>query len=57
MKDSEVGVVCGTRGIERKVYSFLVWKSEGKGSLGRPKHRWQYGIRMDLTEIDCRMQS
>jgi hypothetical protein len=35
---------------ERKVYKVLI-KSEGKRPLGRPRRRWEDGIRMDLTEI------
>jgi hypothetical protein len=38
-------------GEEIKVYKVLVGKPEGKRSLGRPRHRWEDGIRMDLTEI------
>jgi hypothetical protein len=38
-------------GKDRKVYKVLVGKPEGKRSLGRPKHRWEDGIRMDLSEI------
>jgi hypothetical protein len=38
-------------GEERKVYKVLVGKPEGKRSLGRPRRRWEDGIRMDLTEI------
>jgi hypothetical protein len=34
-------------GQERKV---LVGKSEGKISLGRQRHRWEDGIRMDFGE-------
>jgi hypothetical protein len=33
-------------GEERKVYM-----PEGKRPLGRPRHRWEDGIRMDLREI------
>jgi hypothetical protein len=36
---------------ERKMYRVLVGKPEGKRPLGRPKHRWEDGIRMDLREI------
>jgi hypothetical protein len=36
---------------ERKVYTVLVRKQEGKRPLGRPRHRWEDGIRMDLGEI------
>jgi hypothetical protein len=38
-------------GEESKVYKFLVAKTEGKTPLGRPKHRWENGIRMNLGEI------
>jgi hypothetical protein len=38
-------------GEERKVYKVLVGKPEGKRQLGRPRHRWEDGIRMDLREI------
>jgi hypothetical protein len=33
------------------VYKVLVGKAEGKRSLGRPRHRWEDGVRMDLREI------
>jgi hypothetical protein len=38
-------------GEERKVYKVLVGKTEGKRPLGRPRRRWEEGIRMDLEEI------
>jgi hypothetical protein len=38
-------------GEERKVYKVLAGKPEGKRPLGRPRHRWEDGIRMDLREI------
>jgi hypothetical protein len=38
-------------GEERKVYKVLVGKPEGKRPLGRPRRRWEDGIRMDLSEI------
>jgi hypothetical protein len=38
-------------GEERKVYRVLVGKPEGKRPLGRPRRRWEDGIRMDLMEI------
>jgi hypothetical protein len=37
-------------GEERKVYKLLVGKPEGKSQLGRPRRRWEDGIRMDLRE-------
>jgi hypothetical protein len=38
-------------GEERKLYKVLVGKREGKRPLGKPRHRWEDGIRMDLREI------
>jgi hypothetical protein len=35
-------------GEERKLYKVLVGKPEGKRPLGRPRHRWEDGIRMEL---------
>jgi hypothetical protein len=32
------------------VYKVLVGKHEGKRPLGRLRHRWEDGIRMDLRE-------
>jgi hypothetical protein len=37
-------------GEDRKVYKVLVGKPEGKRPLGRPRRRWEDGIRMDLRE-------
>jgi hypothetical protein len=33
---------------DRKVYKDFVGRSEGKRPLGRPRHRWEGGIRMHL---------
>jgi hypothetical protein len=38
-------------GDERNVYKVLVGTPEGKRLLGRPRHRWEDGIRMDSREI------
>jgi hypothetical protein len=35
-------------GEERKVYKVLVGNPEEKRPLGRPRRRWEDGIRMDL---------
>jgi hypothetical protein len=37
-------------GEERKLYKVLVGKPEGRRPLGRPRRRWEDGIRMDLRE-------
>jgi 3-oxoacyl-ACP reductase-like protein len=40
-------------GEERDVYRVLVGKPEVKRPLGRPRHRWEDNIRMDLQEVGC----
>jgi hypothetical protein len=37
----------------RGVYRVLVGKPEGRRPLGRPRHRWDNNIRMDLREVGC----
>jgi hypothetical protein len=36
------------------VYKVLVGKPEGKRPLGRPRRRWEDGVRIDLREIGLR---
>jgi hypothetical protein len=38
-------------GEEGKVYKVLVGNHEGKRPLGRPRRKWENGVRMDLREI------
>jgi hypothetical protein len=38
-------------GEKRNAYRILAGKPEGKRPLGRPRHRWEDNIRMDLREI------
>jgi hypothetical protein len=38
-------------GEKRNPYRILVGKPEIKRPLGRPRHRWEDNIRMDLREI------
>ena len=35
----------------RGVHRFLVGKPEGNMPLGRPRHRWENNIKMDLREV------
>ena len=37
----------------RGVYRVLVEKPEGKRPLGRPRHRWEDYIKMDIQEVGC----
>ena len=39
-------------GERRGVYRVLVEKPEGKRPLGRPRHRWEDNINMDLQDVD-----
>ena len=38
-------------GEDRGVHRVLVGKPEGNRSLGRPRHRWEDNIKMDLQEV------
>jgi hypothetical protein len=38
-------------GKRRGIYGVLVGKREGKRPLGRPRHRWEDDIKMDLQEL------
>ena len=35
------------------MYRVLVGKPEGKRPMGRPGHRWEDNIKMDLQEVGC----
>jgi hypothetical protein len=37
----------------RGLYRILVGKPEGKRPLGRPRHRWENNIMLDLQEVGC----
>jgi hypothetical protein len=37
-------------GEKRNAYRVLVGKPEGERPLGRPRHRWEDNIKMDLRE-------
>jgi len=38
-------------GERRAIYRVLVGKPEGKRPFGRPRHRWEDNIKMDLQEV------
>jgi len=40
-------------GERRGVFRVLVGKPEGEKTLGRPRHRWEDNIMMDLQEVGC----
>ena len=49
----ETDRACSTYGGEEGVYRVPVGKPEGKSPLGRPRHRWEVNIKMDLQEVGC----
>jgi hypothetical protein len=40
-------------GERRGAYRALVGKPEGRRPLGRPRHRWEDNIKMDLRGVGC----
>ena len=40
-------------GGEERHMQGLVGKPEGKRPLGRPRHRWEENIKMDIQEVGC----
>jgi len=51
IEKNEMGRACMRE--RRGVYRVLVGKPEGKRPLGRPRHRWEDNINMDLQEVGC----
>jgi len=47
-----MGGECGTYWRQKKCIEDLVGESEGKRPLGRPRHRWENNIKMDLQNMD-----
>jgi hypothetical protein len=48
VKEDEMGRACSTNGEKRKAYRILVGKPEGRRPLGKPRHRREDNIKMDL---------
>jgi hypothetical protein len=46
-----MGGECSTHGERRGAYRVLVGKPEGKRQLGRPRHRLEDNIKMELQEV------
>jgi hypothetical protein len=38
-------------GEKRNAYKVLAGKPEGKRSLGRPRHRWEDNVKLELEEM------
>jgi hypothetical protein len=48
IEKNEMGGACSTYGEKRGAYRILVGRPEGRVPLGRPRHRWEDNIKMDL---------
>jgi hypothetical protein len=48
IKKNEMGEACGVHGDKRGTYNVMVRKPEGKRTLGRPRLKWEYNIKMGL---------
>ena len=48
-----MGGTCSTYGEVVRCIQGSVRKPEGKRPLGRPMHRWDGNIKMDLQEVGC----
>jgi hypothetical protein len=48
-----MGGACSAYEEGRGVYRYLVGKPEGKRPLGRPRHRREDNIKMNLQEVGC----
>jgi len=46
-----VGRACGTHGGGERCLQGFGWRSEGKRPLGRPRHKWEDNIKLDLREV------
>jgi len=48
---SKTNMMVWTCHVRRGAYRVLVWKTEGKRPLRRPRHRWEDNIIMALLEV------
>jgi hypothetical protein len=53
IEKNDMGGACSAYGERRGGYRVLVRKPEGKRPNGRPRHRWEDNIKMDLQEVGC----
>jgi hypothetical protein len=46
-----MGLACSAYEAKGNAHRFLMGEPEGKKRQGRPRHRWESNIKMDLGEI------
>jgi hypothetical protein len=53
IEENEMGGARSAYGEEEKRIQGLVGKPERKKPLGRPRHRWEDNITMDIQDVGC----
>ena len=53
IEKNEMGGACSAYGEWISLYRVFVGRAEGKIQLGRPRHRWEDNIKMNLQEVEC----
>jgi hypothetical protein len=51
IEKNEMGGACRTYGEKSGACRILVGRPEGRRPLGRPRHRWEDNIKMDLQDV------
>jgi hypothetical protein len=52
IKKNEMGRACSRYGDRRGAHRILLGRPEGRRPLGRPRHRWEDNIKMDLQAVE-----
>jgi len=53
MENNEIGGAWSTYGGEERHMQSIGGETWGKEPFGRPRHRWEDNINMDLQEVGC----
>ena len=53
IEKNEMGGALAHVGEGRGMYRVLMGKPERRRPLGRPRHRWENNIKIDLQEVRC----
>ena len=53
IEKNEIGEECSAYVLEESHIQVLVGNPEGKITLGRPRLRWEYNIKIDIQEVGC----